>query len=449
MRDSILRKAITKLQAIVIIVIMIVAVAAAVIAYLYLYHPGPSAPDVILIGVPAPLTGAGAQMGEPIPWIVSYIENAINKEGGMYLEEYGRKIPIKFLLKDNQADFDLTATITEELIVKDKVPLILVPIGALAMPAAGMKAEKYGVPCILHFCPASTIETVGASQHVYYTTWSWSEVVKDILEACKLIKTNGKIGLLAVNNAEGQRVRSMVKNIAPEMGFEIMDYGLYSPGLTDFSPYIERMKADKAEICFAYCWFEESAIFWRQCHEMGYKPKVAYIGMAAAEPSTVAALGGDLGLGLIALGLFSPAFPFKDSITGKSVKELYDMYTRETGKTAGVNMASYVGFEITVDVIKRAGSLDKDKILRALSETNLNTAWGNINFKKPYEEDLMRMYAACEPELLIQPDHTCILPSVIIQWFKEDGRWMDKIIYVGRWTEIPVQAKMVPIPGSE
>ncbi|MEM2385303.1 MAG: ABC transporter substrate-binding protein [Candidatus Bathyarchaeia archaeon] len=442
-----LRKAITKLQAVIIAVIVIVAAIAVVLAYLY--PLGPLAPDVILIGVPAPLTGPGAQMGEPIPWIVSYIENVINKEGGIFLEEYGRKIPVKFLLKDNQADFDLTATITEELIIKDKVPLILVPIGALAMPAAGMKAEKYGVPCILHFCPASTIEIIGPSQHVYYTTWSWSEVVQNILKACKLIETNGKIGLLAVNNAEGQRIHRMVKNIAPGMGFEVIDYGLYSPGLIDFSPYIERMKTDKAEICFAYCWFEESAIFWRQCHEMGYKPKVAYIGMAAAEPSTVAALGGDLGLGLIALGLFSPAFPFKDSITGKLVKELYDMYTKETGRTAGVNMASYVGFEITVDVIRRAGSLSKEKILRALSETNLNTAWGNINFKKLYDEALMKIYATVEPELLIQPDHTCVLPSVIIQWFKEDGRWVDKIIYVGRWTEIPVQAKMIPIPGSE
>jgi branched-chain amino acid transport system substrate-binding protein len=445
MKEFLTKKAITKMQAIIIAIVVIIA---AVSAGVYL-SLRPSTPEAILVGVPAPLTGAGAQMGEPIPWIVSYIENAINKEGGIYIKEYGKKIPIKFLVKDTQADFDLTAAVTEELITKDQVSLILVPIGALTMPAAGMKAEKYNVPCILHFCPSTTVELMGPSKWVYYTTFSAAEETVLMIEAYKLIQTNRIIAGLWVNNANGQTDRNITISIAEKEGFKVVDLGLYSPGLTDFSSYIEQMKAAKAEICHAYCWFEEASIFWRQCHEMGYIPKLAFIGMGAVEPSNLVALGGDLGLGLLAWTMFSPALPFKESITGKTVKELYDMYAKETGKTAGVNMASYVGFEIAIDVLRRAQSIDREKIRSALAETNLDTAWGNINFKKPYSQLQRDLYAQWEPALLSQEDHICVLPNVVGQWVKENGTWVCKVVYNWVYTEIPVQKEITPIPGSK
>lgn len=437
------QKAITKMQAAIIAIVIIVAVVAGV--YLYLR---PSAPEAILVGVPAPLTGPGAQMGEPLPWITSYIETAVNKEGGIYMEDYGKRLPIKFLMKDTQSDFDLTAAVTEELITKDGVPLILVPIGALTMPAAGMKAEKYGVPCILHFCPPTTITLVGPSRWVYYTTFSFAEGAMILTEAYKRVKTNGVMGGLWVNNADGLLDRNVTLVAAQMAGLKVVDLGIFSPGLTDFSPYIERLKAEKAEICHAYCWFEESPIFWRQCREMGYIPKAAYIGMASAEPSTVAALGGDLGLGLLGTALYLPAYPFKDSVTGKTVKELFDTYAKETGKTAGANMGAYAGFEIAVDTLKRAKSLDKEKLINALAETNLETSWGNINFKKPYSQVQRDLYMKFEPAIIEQADRVSVLPRVAAQWFKENGRWVQKIVYTWIYTDIPVETEVMPIPGS-
>jgi len=449
MEKSLHKKAITKTQASIIAVIAI-AVMVAIIIFGTRFYFGPSAPEAILIGVPVPLTGPGAQMGEPIPWIVSYVERAVNGEGGIYVKDYGRKIPIKFIVKDTQGDFDLTAAATEELITKDKVSLVLVPIGALAMPAAGMKAEKYGVPAILHFCPPTAIELVGPSKWIYYTTWSFAEEAIMMLEAYDKIETNKVIAGLWVNNPNGQLDRSVMLSYAEKKGFKVVDLGLYSPGITDFSPYIERMKAAKADICHAYCWLEEAPIFWRQCREMGYVPKLAFIGMGAIEPSNLVALGGDLGLGLLSWTMFSPALPFRESITGKIVKELYDMYTRDTGKVAGVNMASYVGFEIAVDVLRRAQSLDREAIIRALADTNLDTAWGNINFKKPYSSLQRELYAQWEPILLEQEDRICVLPNAVGQWVKEDGQWVSKIVYSWIYEDvIPVQKEITPIPGSE
>ncbi|MEM1542378.1 MAG: ABC transporter substrate-binding protein [Candidatus Bathyarchaeia archaeon] len=449
MRNLHFEKAIIRLQVVIIAIVVVAAAVAAGVYIIYFYPQGPVAPNIILIGVPAPLTGPGAQMGEPVPWIASYIENAINKEGGIYLEEYGRKIPIKFLVRDVQFSLDLASTIAEELIVKDKVSLIMMPIGATLYPAVAAKAEKYGVPCILHFCPSPMIPLMAPSTYCYFTTWSWFEDILNILEAGKLIKTNNILGVINSAGPIGEMARKLIGALAPKVGYEVVDLGLISPGLRDFSPYIERLKAAKAEVLYIGLEWEEGITFWRQCHEMGYKPKVVYGTHISADLRSILALGGDLGLGLLGGGLFMREYPFRCSITGKTVKELYEMYEKETGLMAGANMGAYAGFEIAVDVIKRAGSLNSDKILRAIANTNLNTTWGNINFKKPYPEELTKFYAEYEPELLTQMDHTAIMPTVVGQWFKEDGRWVIKIVYVGRWKEVPVQAKIIPIPGSE
>lgn len=49
----------------------------------------------------------------------------INADGGIYVEEYGKKLPIEFIQYDDKSDIATMTQLLEKLIVEDKVDFVL------------------------------------------------------------------------------------------------------------------------------------------------------------------------------------------------------------------------------------------------------------------------------------------------------------------------------------
>lgn len=74
-------------------------------------------------------------------------------------------------------------------------------------------------------------------------------------------------------------------------------------------------------------------------------------------------------------------YPYKSSLSGVSCRELADAWTAKTGRQwTQIQGLDYCGIEAAVDAIKRAGSLDKEKIRKDLINSDLNTIFGHIKF---------------------------------------------------------------------
>src|SRR3990172_13021559 len=101
-------------------------------------------PKEILIGINAPLTGMHAGFGEGNVYGEKAAIQDINKQGGILLKEYGRKVPVKFIIVDNQSDPRKAGSLEEELILKHKVHFLAPPNQPipLAIPQA-IAAERF------------------------------------------------------------------------------------------------------------------------------------------------------------------------------------------------------------------------------------------------------------------------------------------------------------------
>ncbi|HXK54326.1 MAG TPA: ABC transporter substrate-binding protein, partial [Hyphomicrobiales bacterium] len=125
------------------------------------------------------------------------------------------------------------------------------------------------------------------------------------------------------------------------------------------------------------------ATFWAQCAQQGFKPKVVTIGKALLFPSVIESLG-DRGDGLTSEIWWTPGHPFSSSLTKASARQLADGYTAATGRpwTQPIGF-QHALFEVTADVIRRAGDLgDKAAILEAIRTTDLATIVGPVNWAK-------------------------------------------------------------------
>ncbi len=98
-------------------------------------------------------------------------------------------------------------------------------------------------------------------------------------------------------------------------------------------------------------------------------------------PGSVEAMG-PLGNGMTTEVWWTPAFPFKSSITGQTSREIADQWESEQNRQWTQPLGySHSVLEVAIDVLKRsADPLDREANREALAATDLDTVVGHINF---------------------------------------------------------------------
>ncbi len=111
---------------------------------------GPSrAPEEILIGGTLPETGSFIGSAGPFRALMDAWAAMVNETGGLYIKEYGKRIPVRFIIYDDQSDPDKAQALYRRLITEDQVHLLIGPYSSPISMAASIVAERYQTPMIL------------------------------------------------------------------------------------------------------------------------------------------------------------------------------------------------------------------------------------------------------------------------------------------------------------
>ncbi len=380
--------------------------------------------DYILIGRPNPGTGPLASFGEGTPWIDDRVLEEINREGGIYIKEYGKKVPIKVKIVDTESSPSKAGSAASRLIVREKVDMMLFYHTPDTVNPVSSICERYRMPAISLDSPLEPWLEGGPYKWAFHAFWS---VEKDIVPVYQgmweKVKTNKKVGVLMANDPDGVAWSSIFKKQLGPQGYKFVDLGRFPYGLQDFSPFINGWKKEKVDIILGNLIPPDFITAWRQCKRMDFNPKVVTIGKAILFPSVMKALGGDIGEGLSTEIWWSPHHPYKSSLTGLSAEQLCDQWMKATGKEWLQPLGfKHAGYEIAADVLRRAGSIDKETIRKAIADTDINTIVGPIKFN---DQNYSRT------------------PLVGGQWTKgEKFPWDLKIVHQGQFKNIPLTGKM-------
>jgi branched-chain amino acid transport system substrate-binding protein len=410
----------------------------------------PPAPDYIKIGWPAPLTGAEAPFTESYPWLVRKVEEVVNKQGGVYVAKYGKKIPIKIILRDTQSDTGMATTVTEDLITREGVHMIVSSVASSAVPVS-TTVERYGIPAIISQAVVLAWLKGGPYKWAYIAFFAepvcylgymayWQKVLK---------KPPNEIIIGAIWNDDpaGRGFREAFTKVVGKRGYQIIDVGLVAWGTKDFSAYIERWKRERVEVLVANMIAPDFATLWRQTREMGFIPKLTSIGRAIMFPSNVEALGGDLPLGIATEYSFGPAYPTRSKLLNVTAREFCDLWEKESGRqwTEPIGPALHL-LELALNAIERAGNLEPEAIRNAIADTDTDTILGHVNFKRPYPPEVQEIVPDF-PQLGDYKEHISLTPQVVGQWFKGTKyKWDKKVVENGIWKEIPIEAEPKTIP---
>jgi branched-chain amino acid transport system substrate-binding protein len=380
----------------------------------------------VKIGYVSPQTGPLAPFGEADKYVIEGMQ-AHFKNG---ITIGGKKSAIQVLLKDSQSNPNRAGEVANDLILKDKVQLVLTAGTPETANPVSDACELNEVPCISSVVPwqpwffGRKGDPAKGFNWTYHFFWGLEDVIGNFTNGWKSVTTNKKVGGLFPNdgdgNAWGDKELGFPKPLA-SMGFTLLDPGRYQNMSQDFSAQIAAFKKDNIEIVTGVMIPPDFATFWSQAAQQGFAPKVVTIGKALLFPSSVEALG-DRGDGLTTEVWWTPDYPYASSLTGQSAKDFGAAYVAATGKPWTATLGfSHAIFEVGLDVIKRAADLtDTASIMAAVASTNLNTIVGPINWANGPVKNVTKT------------------PLAGGQWQRVDGKLELKIVNNKQNPQIPV-----------
>jgi branched-chain amino acid transport system substrate-binding protein len=310
--------------------------------------------DHILIGHPSSLTGPLAGLGEPTKWITDRVVKEVNKSGGIYIKERGKKLPIEVRIVDTESDPAKSAEVASRLIARDKIDLMLVMYTPDVVNPVTAICERSEMPCVALGAPVEAWLTGGPYKWSYQAFWTIDTLTDLFIGIWELQtgKTNKVVAGLWPNDADGTGwAKIMPERLIPK-GYKVIDPGRFPYFNKDFSSQINMFKREKAEILTGTLISPDWTTAWRQCHREGFVPKIATIAKALLFPSALEAIGTDIPQGLTTEVWWSRYHPYKSSLTGETPKDLCDTWEKEQ-QAMDLHSVSCMEGKKFLDVLKR------------------------------------------------------------------------------------------------
>jgi branched-chain amino acid transport system substrate-binding protein len=333
----------------------------------------------IKIGYVSPETGPLAPFGAADKFVIGALATKLAAKG------------ISVEVRDSQSDPNRAATVANDLI-NDGISLMLVSSTPETTNPVSDQCELAGVPCVSTVAPWQAWffnrggNPAKGFDYTYHFFWGLEDVIATYTAMWNQLSTDKTVGGLFPNDGDGNAWSDATHGFPPALtaqNFKLINPGHFQDLSSDFSSQINSFKSGSADIVTGVVIPPDFATFWTQAKQQGFSPKIATIGKALLFPETLNSLG-EQGNNLSTEVWWTPSHPFTSSLTKQSAHALASAYTAHTGKqwTQPIGFAHAL-FEVAVDVLGRASDpTDHDKVLAALTATNLDTIVGPISWGK-------------------------------------------------------------------
>jgi len=322
----------------------------------------------IKIGVPVPLSGGNAKMGNDISQAATLAVEEWNAKGGVL----GRKIEI--MAFDDACDAQQSVTAAHKL----------VDGGVVAV--AGGYCSSAAIPASAVYHDAGVAFVADASSNPKLTDQGFENVFRVIgrddqqgpYAAGFMMNTlkAKKIAIIHDNTLYAKGLADATKAaLDGKPGVQVVFFDAVTPGEKDFSAVLTKVKSLTPDVTYYTGYYPEGGLIAKQFKDLGVSGKFM-AGDANNDPTFISEAGP------ASEGVYVTSTPLpQDQSTAKA---FIDRYKKRWNRDPGPYSAlEYDAVNVVINAIKQSGSTDRAAIIKAITGTkNYQGATGAINFDK-------------------------------------------------------------------
>jgi branched-chain amino acid transport system substrate-binding protein len=322
----------------------------------------------IKIGVPVPLSGGNAKMGDDIAKAATLAAEEWNAKGGVL----GRKLEIVSF--DDACDAQASVTAAHKL------------IDAGVVAVAGGYCSSAAIPASAVYHDASVAFVADASSNPKLTDQGFENVFRVIGRddqqgpyaagfMTKTLKAK-RIAIIHDNTVYAKGLADATKAALEGMsGVQIVFFDAVTPGEKDFSAVLTKVKSLNPEATYYTGYYPEGGLVAKQFKDLGVSGKFL-AGDANNDPTFISEAGN------ASEGVFVTSTPLpQDQSTAAA---FIDRYKKRWNQDPGPYSAlEYDAVNVVIDAIRRAKVTDRAAIVKTIAATrDYRGATGTINFDK-------------------------------------------------------------------
>ncbi|WP_342729262.1 ABC transporter substrate-binding protein [Bradyrhizobium sp. B097] len=347
---------------------------AAVLGLVALAPGGALAADTLKIGV---IAEAQAIAGASIPQAAQLAADEINAKGGID----GRKIEI--VSYDNHSSSADSVRAFQRAVNEDKVNVVISSYISEVVLALEPWASRLKTPFIT---PGAASNEISKSVHADYEKNKYTfhgyltsaALALSVCDAAKELLVDQKHMKTAVIMSEDAAWTKPLdvgyEECLPKIGLKVVDHIRFSPDTTDFTPIFNKVEAAKPDVIITGISHVgvQPTVQWKN-----QQVPIPMFGISSqATNETFGKDTNDAAEGVLYQGVSGPNV----AVTPKSVPFAEDFKKRYGNYPSYAGYTAYDEVYYIADAVKRAGSIEADKMVDALEKTDWEGTIGRVQF---------------------------------------------------------------------
>jgi branched-chain amino acid transport system substrate-binding protein len=331
--------------------------------------------DKIRVGWVTSLSGVNAS-GVPVTSgnVYTMWVEEVNAKGGLYIKEYGKKLPLEVIKYDDKSDIGTMTKLLEKVIMEDKVDLIFSPWDTAFLFAAAPIATKHKMVLLGGSGGAQKLKSVIQNYPYFFQVLNFSDT--QLPPLAELFSQLGvkKVYMAYIQDLHGIEYRDVATQEFKKRNIEIIASKSFPLDVKDLSPLLKEAKASDADAFTGFLYPPHAFLAAGQAMEIGYNPKAFYMTVGPClsqfrDAFTAKGIDGVMGAG---------AWNVKSS---PGAKEFFDKFVKRWGfEPEGWGTLFYSSLQFFQQAIEEAGTLDNTKIRDVMATKTYETALGPFKF---------------------------------------------------------------------
>jgi branched-chain amino acid transport system substrate-binding protein len=322
----------------------------------------------IKIGASMSVTGTYAKPGTYQKQGYDVCIDELNAKGGIL----GRKVEL--VIYDDQSTPATAVRLYEKLITEDKVDAVMGPYSSAVSEAVANVTEKYKKVMVAPLAATTSIFKKGR-KYIFMVITPAENYLDGLIDmaAKRGLKT---VAIINEDTLFPKASAAGTAEAAKKRGMQVVLQEAYPKGNTDFSALLVKIKAANPDVIAAGTYFDDAVAITRQMKELNVNPKMFGLTVGGDLPEFYDLLkqNADYVYG---------STQWDESLPYPGQKEFLAAYkTKFKGQEPSYHTAAgYAGCLIYAEAVKKAGTLDADKVRDQLLKMEIKTAFGDYKIE--------------------------------------------------------------------
>ena len=408
----------------------------------------PQAEQTLKIGVVASMTGSASTTGKDIWQSAVLAVEEINADGGVYIKDLGRKVPIEAILGDDESTREGGQKAVTRLVTEDKVDLLVGGFSSAVVSSHQAIVNEHQVPYIVtgasspiitqrtdmptsttfHYCP--TTDDYGRQ-----TTLFANEVIRPAINE-KFGFSSGRplrMALIYQDSPYGKGVQTAVINTIEQehLPITIVANETFKMGETDYRTLLTSVMAAQPDVIYPATFINEQIPLVTQARrDVGIN--AIFLAVECNDDPDYYSGVGQYGDYSVIESRFSP-YTIPPGALADNISRFKQDFEKRWGGFPGMMGAStYEGVYIAAQAVENAGTRDKVAVVTALHSLEMpeiieEMEGGVIQFTPEFREAKFDLYmeqlrwnetARNLRPVIVWPDHLKEGDFILPDWFE-------------------------------